>query len=311
MTNHRHAYLIMAHTEWQVLNTLLQLLDDARNDIFLHIDRKVKVWPDLYRPRFSRLIPAPRRHDVRWGDVGQIHTEMMLFRTAHAQGPYQYYHLLSGVDLPIKNQDEIHDFFDRHQGEEFVGFARPDDFNKADIERKCQRYYFLMRWNYRCTFEPAWKLTLAKAIRYVTLKLQDWVHMSRGHELTFRNGYNWVSLTEEAVSYLLSREDFIRHRFAHTSCADEIYKHSLLISHPVFSRKLHDVTDANRGSMRYIDFLRNHSGENRGEPYNWQDGDSGELLASPYLFARKFSSRHSKVIGDIVKAIRKPNTQDV
>ena len=28
---------------------------------------------------------------------------------------YEYYHLISGVDLPIKTQDDIHDFFNKHK----------------------------------------------------------------------------------------------------------------------------------------------------------------------------------------------------
>ena len=48
MATNRHAYLIMAHNEWELLNTLLSLIDDPRNDIFLHIDKKVKTMPDLY-----------------------------------------------------------------------------------------------------------------------------------------------------------------------------------------------------------------------------------------------------------------------
>lgn len=39
----RHAYLILAHKNWQQLCTLLTLLDDPRNDVFLHIDSKVDI----------------------------------------------------------------------------------------------------------------------------------------------------------------------------------------------------------------------------------------------------------------------------
>ena len=30
MANNRHAYLIMAHNEWELLNTMLSLIDDPR-----------------------------------------------------------------------------------------------------------------------------------------------------------------------------------------------------------------------------------------------------------------------------------------
>lgn len=36
----KHAYLIIAHDNWKILEKLLILLDDKRNDIYLHIDRK-------------------------------------------------------------------------------------------------------------------------------------------------------------------------------------------------------------------------------------------------------------------------------
>ena len=38
----KHAYLIMAHNNLYVLEKLLLLLDDYRNDIYIHIDAKLK-----------------------------------------------------------------------------------------------------------------------------------------------------------------------------------------------------------------------------------------------------------------------------
>lgn len=38
----KHAYLIMAHTQFEQLDVLLELLDYVGNDIYLHIDKKAK-----------------------------------------------------------------------------------------------------------------------------------------------------------------------------------------------------------------------------------------------------------------------------
>ena len=38
----RHAYLIMCHTNFNQLLILLDLIDDERNEIYLHIDKKAK-----------------------------------------------------------------------------------------------------------------------------------------------------------------------------------------------------------------------------------------------------------------------------
>ena len=36
----KHAYLIIAHTDFHQLLQLVKQLDDVRNDIYIHIDRK-------------------------------------------------------------------------------------------------------------------------------------------------------------------------------------------------------------------------------------------------------------------------------
>ena len=36
----RHAYLIAAHDQPELLKLLLRLLDDEANDLYLHIDKK-------------------------------------------------------------------------------------------------------------------------------------------------------------------------------------------------------------------------------------------------------------------------------
>lgn len=41
----KFAYLIMVHKWDNTLKTLLTLLDDKRNDLFIHVDKKCKDFP--------------------------------------------------------------------------------------------------------------------------------------------------------------------------------------------------------------------------------------------------------------------------
>ena len=41
MSYKKHAYLIMAHNNFYILEKLLHLLDDPRNDIYVHIDKNM------------------------------------------------------------------------------------------------------------------------------------------------------------------------------------------------------------------------------------------------------------------------------
>ena len=62
------------------------------------------------------------RLKVYWGDYSQVRACLRLLRAASV-GDYSYYHLLSGADLPLKTQDEIHAFFEAHDGTEFIHFS--------------------------------------------------------------------------------------------------------------------------------------------------------------------------------------------
>lgn len=107
--------MIMAHNEWDILQKLVALLDDERNDIFVHIDKKVTCPLELSTSKATlRFVPHKQRVDVQWGRCSQIKADITLLEYAHSFGPYAYYHLLSGVDLPIKSNNYIHDFFDKN-----------------------------------------------------------------------------------------------------------------------------------------------------------------------------------------------------
>lgn len=48
----KHAFLIIAHNEYPILEVLLSMLDDERNDIYLHIDKR--EWAYIKKLKDSR-----------------------------------------------------------------------------------------------------------------------------------------------------------------------------------------------------------------------------------------------------------------
>ena len=66
----KHAYMIIAHNEFDLLETLVRLLDDPRNDLYIHIDAKVQDFDfDRFRGlvRYSGLYFTTKRVSVTWG----------------------------------------------------------------------------------------------------------------------------------------------------------------------------------------------------------------------------------------------------
>ena len=46
----KHAYLIMTHADEYLLQVLISMLDDKRNDIYIHADSK---WVNFAQEKFS------------------------------------------------------------------------------------------------------------------------------------------------------------------------------------------------------------------------------------------------------------------
>ena len=87
----KHAFLIIAHNEPEILKILLSMLDDKRNDVYLHIDkRSEKLFQEItsYQMKNGELYLIDKRMKVYWGDISQVEVEYLLFETALKNGPY-------------------------------------------------------------------------------------------------------------------------------------------------------------------------------------------------------------------------------
>lgn len=296
----KHAFLIIAHNEPEVLATLLGQLDVEGFDVYLHIDVRAAEMRRrfaAYHPQRGGFSLLENPMAVYWGDESQIEVELRLIGEAMMHGQYAYLHLLSGVDLMLKTPEVFCRFFEKHRGKELVGYWNTEA-HQRDLRRKVSRYYLFTR---HLKDRSSWRHHLAAPLRNVTLALQKLTHFRRRNGcFVFRKGSNWVSLTGDFCKYLLQHVSPLQHRLHHTLCPDEIFVQTMLWNSP-FKENVFDAQtdDIEKSSLRKIDWQR-------GSPYVWQMADVGELLDSSALFARKFSGKHL----DAVKAIEKATRQD-
>ncbi|GGH32143.1 glycosyl transferase [Sphingobacterium alkalisoli] len=285
----KHAYLILAHNEFPILERLVKALDDPRNDIYIHVDRKTSVLPEL-KTAHAGLSILSDRIDVRWGDVSVVEAEFLLFEWAAKNGGYTYYHLLSGVDMPLKSQDEIHAFCDKQQGKEFIGFSKGDI--NAQIERKVQRYHLFPRdfRDHKGFFGFSRRL-----LRYVYLRLQDLFGMKRNQHIEFKKGTQWVSVTHDFVTYILSEKAKVLHTYKNTFCSDEIFIQTLCWHSP-FRDSVYDLNNEGNGCMRMIRWKAN-------QIWDWENKDFDILMASDALFVRKFNSRNLEIVDKLLNKV--------
>lgn len=272
----RHAYLIMAHHQFDFLKELLLALDHEYNDIYLHIDQKVR---DFDFSGFSHVMQRSNlyfteRLNVHWGGYSQTACELVLLKAA-VPGHYGYYHLLSGSDFPLKTQEEIHHFFEENNGKEFLHFDSPEFAPK--LRERISLYHFFRESN--CPFAEPADMLFSKAQRFF--------HIDRlkNETISLQKGANWFSITHAFAEYVLSREDWIRKHFRHSVCADELLLQTLAVNSPFMDRIFDPFgTGLSLGNLRYIDWERG-SGNS---PYTFQAEDAAFLKTLPHLFARKF-----------------------
>lgn len=288
LENHgnRHAYLIMAYNNWCQLGMLLELLDDPRNDIFVHIDLRAGDYPEQMLRQsvnFSGLTFIARKN-VYWADYSQTDVELDLLETASAQGTYHYYHLLSGMCLPLKTQNELHRFFDG-QDKEFIAMAR----NGGGYTHNYAGYYHILLHN------PLFRRCKAlKAVDRVLMYAQKCLGVDRlrNQNLMISTGWTWFSITHSFCRHLVEHRDFIERIFRHTVASDEMVLGTMVVNFGLEDR-IYDINDEKKndytkGGMRLIDW-------ERGKPYTWGTAATEEdfriLMNSDCLFARKFDER--------------------
>lgn len=283
----KHAYLIMAHNEFDILEKLLNLLDDTINDFYVHIDKKAKNV-DLCRleqaVRHSSLYYI-KRTDNRWGHYSLVQCELNLLKAA-LKGNYRYYHLLSGVDLPLKTNDEIHDFFDRHNGCEFIHYhaEEADEFIQGRV-----KHYHAMKY-----FQTGNKYVsfLGRNLDFLLENLQGRFGFEKKWDetVTLQSGSQWFSITHDMAAYFISKEPWIKRYFRFASVPDEMVLQTVAFNSP-FKDNLYqkERNGSYFASVRCIDWQR-------GDPYTFRKEDFEELIHSECLFARKFSTKIDREI---------------
>lgn len=288
----RHAYLILIHQDSLVLERLIQLLDDEKNDFYIHIDRH---GGDVDEKKLSSLavkskIFIYKKYKVYWGTNSITNAELYLLRQA-VKEHYDYYHVLSGADLPIKSKEKIQQFFEENNGKEFIHFGTRQ--YQQDIQQRYNVYHFFSKQLGRERDKKLWV-----DLETYSLAIQRRLHIDRTKKksFSFYGGANWCSITAGLAAYAVRNYPKYKRAFWATQISDEAVWQTIVMDSP-FKDQLYISGFENNydGCLRHIDW-------NRGAPYVFRSGDFNELMTSTCMFARKFDDHIDK---EIIEMIRK------
>jgi len=259
------AYLIPAHKNPQQLLRLVKNLLSDNVFVFIHIDRKVDEDP--YKASLSsygNVFFCNHRIRVNWGGFSQIEATVALIRTMIVNiGIPNYVHLISGQDFPLKNPDQMEDFFKRNSGRNFIEYESlpKSDWHLGGMDRIEKKWYIDSMGMERAKE----LLPYQKSVQFIP-------------NIIPYGGSSWWSLTGNCIVWLFeqcSDGNEIYDRFKDTLCPDELLFQTLLMHSPFKD----SIVNSN---LRKIDWPIPGP-----HPHIWLYNDIEILKETPKLFARK------------------------
>lgn len=296
----RHAILITTHDNVEISKNLLSLYDDKNIDFYFLIDKKAKsyneeVLKDICKKSNVYFVP---KINIYWGSFSQIQAEYILLENA-VKKSYDYYHLISGCDIPLYTKNEFFDFFEQNKGKEFVEYSPKEIAEKKKVQDRVKYYYAFME---SVREKSAIKRKPKTFLREFFLKLQKLLKIDRTKGKEFQYGSNWFDITDDFAKYVLKNKPWVIKHFKKTCCADELFLQTLLFNSPFYSNNYYCLNEKNRilQRNRYTDWTR-------GQPYTFKKEDYNEIInIKESLFIRKFNYKNdAEIVNKLFDWLRK------
>jgi hypothetical protein len=235
-------YLILAHEKFEQLEKLVLLLRHDCVRFFIHIDAKIDLKEIRKFSFFSnpRVKIAKSRLDIKWGGFNMVKATINLLKDAAKEKENGYMILLSGLDLPLKSPQYIHDFLKRNYGNEYIEYQAIPTSNwgmNGGMDR-IHYYWFIDKLRFE-------DYTYLYELQRREGKIRPYFK-----NLTPYGGSQWWCLTFECVRYILKfielNKLYVKY-YEHCYTPDEMFFHSIVLNSEF---KLKVINN----NLRYIDW---------------------------------------------------------
>lgn len=284
----RHAILIMAHRDIDHLCHLIEYF--CRNcDVFIHLDAKAGLGDGIVdRLRgYAQVCLVSREYGVNWGGTSVLDSELALLSSAYEYERYDYFHLLSGQDYPVKPLNYFLDYFERNRGKEFLQWV---PIPNPQWERNTYR-----RFQYFYPYDVAQEHENPRQWVMEQVHEQERKGLRRPIPDEFNVLYGssqWFSITGKAAKVLLDYTHncpAFRNRLWMTFAPEECYVATVLLN-------LLDQQSVVHFNCRFIRWRY----ENGNRPANLGQEHFRHLMGPDILIARKFDERYSQPLVSLI-----------
>ena len=229
----RHAFLILAHKNYEQLVKFIDQL--SFGEIFIHVDRKNEPLYErlkLLQKTRGGLHVLEKRERVNWSGLSIVKAELRLLQAANAYGDFDYFHMMSGQDLLLVNEDGFNKWFAKMPGAQYM-----DVKEAGSLAWRLQVYSFFREnpKNRTVPFRLADGLLRLVQVPFVRRKA------FKGQLIWM--GSTWFSITQDAVRWILkvTEEKQLERVYERTACPDEHYFQMILMNSPFQAALVHDT----------------------------------------------------------------------
>lgn len=301
----RHAFLIIAHSNWKQVAAFVSAIDTDRCDFFIHVNKNVCLPEETIKmveqSATKSKVYFTKRIPVIWGGAGICEASILLLEEAYERHKYDYYHLMTGTDLLVKPFEQFDSFFELNvynnesEGEyktNYISYGTP---SKKMMSRLAYYNFFVSQWRNSNKYIRK----LATMTNSLLCEIQNIIGINRVKKQDFDIycGSSWWSISNEfSLYYIKAAKEFMRIFGSKTFAIDEFCPQTVVVNSK-FKRSLYLNPSGIAKNLRLLDFER---GNGYGSPHIWTIEDKNEVLETGNLIGRKFDS---EIDVDIVKIV--------
>lgn len=272
------AFLILAHGNYKQLERLLDALQHPGFTCYVHIDKKSPM-PNISR---EHVVFITNRVKVYHSTFSENKATIRLMQRAVADGIYDRYILLSGMDYPVRSNKEIIQRIST--GEAYITMYQWPNHLHASSYFK---YYYFDRFNRRqVNFKKRFYEAIEKSLR--KLRIQKKIPFQ------LYTGYQWFILSHKYIQLILDTlktDKRYIHFFSTCRITSESCFHTIIGNSSLMNEKI-------KPYLTYVDFGK------EGYPALIRKDHIDELQKGDYLFARKFDDDSAEIIEKIDSILR-------
>jgi len=292
-----HAFLMAVHKQPKLLRRIIERLSASNHYFFINVNARLSNFDEFVNELngISNVVFLTPRVSIYHSGISQVVCTLNLLKCAKSYGcHFDYYHLISGQDYPLRSNEQFDHFFDTTE-DSFMCYSYETD---SPIKYNyTQGWFFNKNDNF-----------FAKV--YLKLKLDKLAGLivRRKRIDNLMGGWDWFSWSDKVCDYVLdyiqNNPDYFK-RFNHTHSPCETMYQTLLYP------KLDELKIHKHYPLRFISWEAHRPVNTTYRPYNLNELDYKYVIESPTFFCRKVDEKESAKLLDMIDKQRDTSQFDI